>query len=183
MKPLYLTLLLLMPFISHSANNSMYIKKIQESLDKQPPLCLGTTVWPVHVATQDISYGYINAKMEALTDAELTHSKIIGKQKTWQLTSLGLKEFNKYGDLCYGKMVVEHIERIYQNKKSGSVIFDYSISSLPSWARHPSVRFAYTDVDNLISGIKTARYQANFKKIPAGKIEIVGEPYQLDLLY
>lgn len=64
-----------------------------------------------------------------------------------------------------------------------SVIFYYDIVNLPIWAKDKSIRMAYTDLDNLVMGGNSARYQVDFLVITGGSMKIIGEPYQLDLLY
>lgn len=168
-------------FFSHSDNNNEFKKLIQEALDRQPPLCLGETQWPISTIKDDSLW--INAKMEALVDADLAKVRLASNKKEWQLTHLGETEFNKNGDFCYGRMEIKQIEDLIEYGHRTSIIFTYHIENLPSWAMHKSIRVAHTDLDNLIMGIDSARYQTDFTTNSAGSMHIIGEPYQLDLLY
>ena len=122
--------------------------------------------------------------MQALLYPRLAKSQWISNQKIWQLTTKGQTEFNKHGDFCYGRVRINKIENIIDdgNGKT-SVIFYYYIDKLPLWAKHKSIRVAHTDLDNLVTGVNNARYQADFMTTPAGSIKVIGEPYQLDLFY
>ncbi|EQC01502.1 CpmK protein [Photorhabdus temperata subsp. temperata M1021] len=91
-------------------------KKIQKEIDDKILLCLGETEWPVSINENSI---WANANMESLVDAGLVKLDFKrGKNKLWNLTNLGKKEFNKNGDFCYGRMMLKDILNItYINKK------------------------------------------------------------------
>ncbi|EJD6611950.1 MULTISPECIES: CpmK protein [Providencia] len=182
MKYFLLACCLIFSTFSQAASTDKYMMLIQQALDKQPPLCLGETQWPVSMNKGGSMW--VNAQMEALVDAGLAKSQWISNQKIWQLTTKGQTEFNKHGDFCYGRVRINKIENIIDdgNGKT-SVIFYYYIDKLPLWAKHKSIRVAHTDLDNLVTGVNNARYQADFMTIPAGSIKVIGEPYQLDLFY
>lgn len=182
MKYYFLFWLMILPFFSYGIGNNKYIELIQRALDKQSSLCLGETQWPVSIHLGESTW--INAKMEALVDAGLVKSNIKYNRKEWSLTRFGLREFKKNNDLCYGSIRVKNIEKIVNNGNGNeSVIFHYYIENLPLWAKDKSIRVAYTDLDNLVMGIDSARYQADFLTKTSGSMRIIGEPYQLDLLY
>lgn len=181
MRSALLTLLLLLPGVSYSAPNP-YTNLIQQALDKQPPLCLGELEWPVSMTQSESAWVY--ARMAALMEAGLVTNKGKSTTKQWSLTSRGEKEFKKNNDFCYGNMRVNKIEQMINNSDDTvSVIFDYRIENLPEWAKTPAIRGAYSEVDNLVTGIKNARYQADFSPQGSGTMTITGEPYQLDLFY
>jgi len=181
MKSMIFILSLMLPSLSYSAQ-SAYIDLIQQALDKQPPLCLGESQWPVSMAEKE--YVWVYSRMAALMEAGLVTDKSPSATKQWSLTPLGEKEFKKKNDFCYGKMKINKIEQqIHNNDGTVSVIFDYRIENLARWAQTPSIRGAYTDLDNLVTGIKNAHYQADFSPQADGVITIIGEPYQLDLFY
>lgn len=174
-------LLLLLSSVSYSSPPS-YTHLIQQALDKQPPLCLGELQWPVPMAQGKSAWVY--ARMAALIEVGLVTDKSQSASRQWSLTSLGEKEFKKKKDFCYGNMRVNKIEQIINNSDNTvSVIFDYRIENLPGWAKTPAIRGTYSDVDNLVTGIKSARYQADFSPQNNNAMTIVGEPYQLDLFY
>lgn len=177
---------MIIPFFcaAHPPPVDQYIKQIQRALDKQPALCLGETRWPVAIGKEGANTNWITGKMASLVDAGLATSRIEGRQKIWRLTPTGLTEFKKHGDFCYGRMRVKDIESMTQEQNGGGVIiFHYYIKSLPKWAENKSIRFAYTDLDNLVTGINSARYQVDYQRIGADTIKITGEPNQLDLFY
>ncbi|MCS3429713.1 CpmK protein [Klebsiella sp. BIGb0407] len=181
MKSALFILLLMLPGLSYS-NQKPYAKLIQQALDKQPPLCLGELQWPVSMAQGESAWVY--ARMAALMEVGLVTDKGQSATKQWSLTPQGKKEFNKKNDFCYGTIRVNQIEKIIKNDDGTlSVIFDYRIENLPEWATAPAIRGAYSDVDNLVTGIKNARYQADFARQASGAMAIIGEPYQLDLFY
>lgn len=174
-------LLLMLPSFSYSAENP-YIDLLQQALDKQPPLCLGESQWPVSM-TQGRS-AWVYARMAALIEAGLVTDNSKQATKQWSLTPQGEKEFKKKNDFCYGDMRVNKIEETIKNNDGTlSVIFNYRIENLPKWAQTSAIRGAYSDLDNLVMGIKTARYQADFSLQVSGSMVIIGEPYQLDLFY
>lgn len=181
MKSTLFILLLILPNLSYSTQNS-YTNLIQQALDKQPPLCLGEPQWPVSMSQGESAWVY--ARMAALMEAGLVTDKSKSATKQWSLTLLGEKEFKKKNDFCYGNMRVNKIEqRIDNNDGTVSVIFDYRIENLPKWAQTPAIRGAYTQLDNLVTGIKNSRYQADFSPQASGEMMMIGEPYQLDLFY
>jgi len=174
-------LLLMLPIFSYSAENP-YAGQLQQALDKQPPLCLGESQWPVSI-TQGGSV-WVYTRMAALMEAGLVTDSSQSTAKQWSLTPLGEKEFKKKKDFCYGEMRVNRVEEIVKNNDGTlSVIFNYRIENLPKWAQLSAIRGAFSDLDNLIMGIKNARYQADFAPQANGAMVIVGEPYQLDLFY
>ncbi|WP_118987151.1 CpmK protein [Photorhabdus sp. CRCIA-P01] len=170
-----------LPFFCHSKEVLIYTKEVQKAIDKTTNLCLGETEWP---ASNNDNSIWVNARMESLVDSGLIKSNLKGKNKTWTLTDLGKKEYNKNGDFCYGRMMVKEILNItYINKKKGFIVFNYYIHSLPNWARNKSIRFAYTYLDNIILGINTEKYQIDFEKTNTGMIKIISDPVQVEILY
>lgn len=181
MKSALCSLLLMLPIFCYSSQHP-YTDLLQKALDKQPPLCLGELQWPVSMSQGQSPWVY--ARMAALKEAGLVTDKNQSAAKQWSLTALGAKEFNKNNDFCYGHMKVHKIEEIVKHDDGTiAVTFNYRIENLANWATSPAIRGAFSDVDNLIAGIKNARYQALFSSQANGKISIIGEPYQLDLFY
>lgn len=181
MRTVLCALLLMLPRFSYSAENP-YTALLQQALDKQPPLCLGESQWPVSITQGGSAWVY--ARMSALVEAGLVTDHSQSTTKQWSLTPLGEKEFRKKNDFCYGEMRVNRIEEtIKQDDGTVSVIFSYRIENLPAWAQTSAIRAAFSDLDNLVMGIKNARYQADFAPQPNGAMAIIGGLYQLELFY
>lgn len=174
-------LLFFLSCCAHAMDKSPYSDLIQQSLNQQS-LCLGEKQWPVSIrAGTDV---WINAKMEALVDAGLIISHMEAGQKIWELTPYGQALFKKHHDFCYGTLRVRAIKTISSDKEGITyVTFTYYIQGLPEWAKNHSVRIANTDLDNLVMGVDTVRYQALFSSNSQGVIHLISEPEQLDLLY
>ena len=159
----------------------LYRRLIEQSLNQQP-LCLGEDHWPVSIKLG--SDRWINAKMEALVDAGLITSQVAAGKKSWNLTQYGHTSLSKKHDLCYGTMRVRKILKTQQDRSGITLVtFTYYIHGLPDWAKNQSVRVANTDLDNLVTGIDSVRYQANFSQDNRGKEYLLNEPEQIDLLY
>lgn len=174
-------LLFFLSFCCHAGDNSLYHALIQQSLNQQS-LCLGEKQWPVSIRAG--SDRWINAKMEALVDAGLITSHVKAGRKIWELTPYGQASFTKYHDFCYGTMRVRAIKAVStDNAGVTDVTFTYYIRALPDWAKNHSVRVANTDLDNLVMGVDSVRYQAQFNTDTQGNIRLISEPEQLDLLY
>ena len=177
-----MTGILLFSLVSHCIAGSElhYRQLIEHSLNKQP-LCLGKR-WPVSI--QIGSDQWTNAKMEALVDAGLINSREKSGRKTWMLTQYGQASLSKEHDFCYGVMRVRTLQDI-QTDRTGvtHVTFTYFIQGIPAWAKNASVRVANTDLDNLVTGIDSVRYEARFTHEPRGTTRLLAEPEQMDLYY
>lgn len=177
---LILTMIWLLP--CQAATDELYKSAIQQALDNQQPLCLGEKKWPTRTYTK--GYSWINAKMEALKEAGLITKKVAAEKIDWRLTSYGEKQFKKSNDFCYGKFKINKITDIISNNDGTVTIdFTYFIANLPAWAKNKAVRVAYTDLDNDLMGISHARYEIMFRKESSGKLKVISQPSQLDLLY
>ena len=181
MKSITGILLFCLSFFGHAGDKSPYHYLIQQSLNQQP-LCLGEKQWPVSIKAG--TDRWINAKMEALVDAGLITSHIKAGKKIWELTPYGQASFTKHHDFCYGTMRVRAIKAVStDNAGVTDVTFTYYIHALPAWAKNHSVRVANTDLDNLVMGVDSVRYQALFNTDTKGNVRLISEPEQLDLLY
>ncbi|MDR0217725.1 MAG: CpmK protein [Enterobacteriaceae bacterium] len=177
----FIFLLVFLSFFCHGEGNEIYAKKIQKEIDDKISLCLGEKEWPVPANENLI---WVNAKMGSLVDAGLVELNAKGNRKEWNLTPLGEKEFNKNGDFCYGRMILKDILSVnYVNKNKGFMVFNYYVDLLPEWAKHKSIRFAYSYLDNIITGINNEKYQVEFEKSNAGVIKIISDPVQVEVLY
>ncbi|MCK6964524.1 CpmK protein [Enterobacter bugandensis] len=122
--------------------------------------------------------------MEALVDAGLSTSHVLAGRKIWELTPYGRRSFSEHHDFCYGTMRVRKITaHSTDNAGITKVTFTYYIQSLPSWSKSHSVRVANTDLDNLVTGVDSVRYQAYVLTDKRGTLRLASEPEQLDLLY
>ena len=176
----WLLLILIAPCCMANSEN-LYRRLIEQSLNQQP-LCLGEDHWPVSI--QLGSDRWINAKMEALVDAGLVTSHAEAGKKSWNLTQYGHTSLSKKHDLCYGTMRMRKIIKTQQDRNGITLVtFTYYIHDLPAWAKNQSVRIANTDLDNLVTGIDSVRYQAKFSQGSRGKVYLFNEPEQIDLLY
>lgn len=174
-------LLLLFPFCTLAGHEIQYRQMIDSFLSKRP-LCLGEKQFPVSIRTG--SDQWVNARMEALVDARLLTSHVESGRKIWRLTPYGQTSFSKHHDFCYGTMRVRKItDHSTDNVGTTTVTFTYFIPSLPSWAKNRAIRFAYTDLDNLIMGGDSERYQVSFYANKHGGVHMITEPEQLDFLY
>jgi len=174
-------LLFFLSLSCHAGQKSQYLELIQQSLNQQS-LCLGEKQWPVSIRTG--TDRWINAKMEALVDAGLIASHVKAERKIWELTPYGRASFIKHHDFCYGTLRVRAITAVSTDNTGVTyVIFTYYIHALPAWAKNRSVRVANTDLDNLVMGINSVRYQALFDTNKQGTPRLISEPEQLDLLY
>lgn len=181
MKCITLILLFSLPLSCNAGQKSQYFELIQQSLNQQS-LCLGERQWPVSIRTG--TDRWINAKMEALVNAGLITSHVKAGRKIWELTPYGQASFIKHHDFCYGTMRVRTIRAISTDHTGVTyVTFTYYIYALPAWAKNHSVRVANTDLDNLVMGINSVRYQALFDTNKQEAPRLISEPEQLDLLY
>ena len=122
--------------------------------------------------------------MEAFVDAGLITSHVKAARKLWELTPYGQASFTKHHDFCYGTMRVRTINAVSTDHAGvTAVTFTYYIHALPDWAKNHSVRVANTDLDNLVMGVDSVRYQALFNTDNQGTPRLISEPEQLDLLY
>ena len=181
MKCTIAVLLFCVPLCGHAGKDNLYYHLIQQSLNQQS-LCLGEKQWPVSIKVgTDL---WVNAKMEALVDAGLLTSQVKAGRTIWQLTPDGQASFIKYHDFCYGTLRIKEIKSMSTSQAGvTNVTFTYYIHDLPAWAKNHSVRVANTDLDNMVMGIDSVRYQAFFNTDTKGKIQLINEPEQLDLLY
>lgn len=174
-------LLFFLSLSCHAGHASQYVELIQQSLNQQS-LCLGEKQWPVSIKTGTDQW--INAKMEALVDAGLITSHVKAGWKIWDMTPYGQASFIKHHDFCYGALRVRTIKTVSTDNAGVTyVTFTYYVHALPAWAKNHSVRVANTDLDNLVMGIDSVRYQALFETDKQGSPRLISEPEQLDLLY
>lgn len=145
-------------------------------------LCVGVTNFPITIYNGKDQW--ISLKMNALADSNLVKT-IKGKQTTtWKLTKYGAKHFSKLNGFCYGPMKVYKIDSVKNIRENiVSVTYRYKIIRVPDWAINPSIRFAFTDLDNNLQGNKQSKFVIQLKKNTDDSFKIHQEPVQIDLLY
>ncbi|MEQ9743052.1 carbapenem biosynthesis protein CpmH [Pectobacterium actinidiae] len=159
-----------------------YQQRVQEFFDAEPPLCLGEKQWPVHSPKGDSPWN--SGRLNALVEAKLAHEMPEGTGKVYRLSPVGEKNWRQYGDLCYGRMQVSRIEKVDRvNQELTVVYFTYRLTSLEDWAYNRSLRFAFSELDNLVGGMETTRYSATIRETLGGAAKLQGYPVPVELDY
>ncbi|MFJ5430127.1 carbapenem biosynthesis protein CpmH [Pectobacterium actinidiae] len=159
-----------------------YQQRVQEFFDAEPPLCLGEKQWPVHSPKGDSPWN--SGRLNALVEAKLAHETPEGTGKVYRLSPVGEKNWRQYGDLCYGRMQVSRIEKIDRvNQELTVVYFTYRLTSLEDWAYNRSLRFAFSELDNLVGGMETTRYSATIRETLGGAAKLQDYPVPVELDY
>lgn len=159
-----------------------YQQKIQDFFDTEPPLCLGEHQWPVRSPKGDSPWN--SGRLNALVDAGLAYAKQEGTNTVYSLSPMGDKNWRKYGDLCYGRMHVNSIEKIdHVNQELTVVYFTYRLTLLQSWAHNRSLRFAFSELDNIIGGVGMTRYSATIRETLDSPAKLQDYPVPVELDY
>ncbi|GLW39444.1 hypothetical protein Pcaca04_33800 [Pectobacterium carotovorum subsp. carotovorum] len=159
-----------------------YQQRVQDFFDAEPPLCLGEKQWPVHSPKGDSPWN--SGRLNALVEAKLAHETPEGTGKVYRLSPVGEKNWRQYGDLCYGRMQVSRIEKIDRvNQELTVVYFTYRLTSLEDWAYNRSLRFAFSELDNLVGGMETTRYSATIRETLGGAAKLQDYPVPVELDY
>ena len=159
-----------------------YQQLVQDFFDAESPLCLGEKQWPVRNSKGDAPW--TSGRLQALVDAGLALARQEGADTVYRLSSVGDKNWRHYGDLCYGQMQVNRIEKIDRvNKELTVVYFTYRLAPLENWARNYSLRFAFSELDNLVSGVGTTRYSATIRETLGGAAKLQDYPVPVELDY
>ncbi|WJV61404.1 carbapenem biosynthesis protein CpmH [Pectobacteriaceae bacterium CE70] len=180
------SLMLLMSLFSVDAlaknDSNTYRQLLQDFFGAEPPLCLGERAWPVNSHTHDSPW--VSGRLNALVDARLARKTQEGKKIIYNLTPLGEKNWRKYGDLCYGRMHVTRIEKVdHINRELTVVYFYYRLEPLERWARNRSLRFAFSELDNLVNGMDKIRYIATIRETLGGAAKLQDYPTPVELDY
>ncbi|MFT8211897.1 MAG: hypothetical protein ACMZI0_17390 [Symbiopectobacterium sp.] len=72
-----------------------------------------------------------------------------------------------------------NIESIAQGMSA--VYFTYRLTQLAPWASNASLRFAFSEADNLIAGSTKTRYSATFRITKQGKLMLHSPPTPVEL--
>ncbi|PWC09428.1 carbapenem biosynthesis protein CpmH [Brenneria corticis] len=159
-----------------------YQQRVQDFFDAEPPLCLGEKQWPVRSPKGDAPWN--SGRLQALVDAGLAHATSEGTDRVYRLSPVGDKNWRQYGDLCYGRMQVNGIEKIDRvNQELTIVYFTYRLTPLESWAHNRSLRFAFSELDNLVGGVGTTRYSATIRETLGGAAKLQDYPVPVELDY
>lgn len=159
-----------------------YQQHIQAFFDAEPPLCLGEKQWPAYSPKGDSPWN--RGRLHALAAAGLANEASEGTGKVYRLTSMGEKNWRQYGDLCYGRMQVSRIEKIDRvNQELTVVYFTYHLTPFESWAHNRSLRFAFSELDNLVGGMENTRYSATIRETLGGAAKLQDYPVPVELDY
>lgn len=159
-----------------------YSQRVQDFFDAEPPLCLGEKQWPVHSPKGDAPWN--SGRLNALVDAGLAYRTSEGTGLVYRLSPVGEKNWHQNGDLCYGHMQVSRIEKIDRvNQELTVVYFTYRLTSLENWAYNRSLRFAFSELDNLVGGMETTRYSATIREALGGAAKLQDYPVPVELDY
>ncbi|MEH2921861.1 carbapenem biosynthesis protein CpmH [Samsonia erythrinae] len=159
-----------------------YRQRVQDFFDAEPPLCLGEKQWPVHSPKGDAPWN--SGRLHALVDAGLAYATQEGAATVYRLSPIGEKNRRQYGDLCYGRMQVAAVEKIDRvNQELTVVYFTYRLAPLENWAHNRSLRFAFSELDNLVGGMGTTRYSATIRETLGGAAKLQDYPVPVELDY
>ncbi|WP_224554581.1 carbapenem biosynthesis protein CpmH [Pectobacterium versatile] len=159
-----------------------YQQRMQDFFDAEPPLCLGEKQWPAYSPKDDAPWS--SSRLHALVKAGLAYATSKGTDTVYRLSPVGEKSWRQYGDLCYGRMQVNSIEKIDRvNQELTVVYFTYRLTPLESWAHNRSLRFAFSELDNLVRGMETTLYSATLRETLGGAAKLQDYPVPVELDY
>ncbi|TYL42804.1 MULTISPECIES: hypothetical protein [Dickeya] len=158
-----------------------HARLIQEFIDGWYSPCLGEKKWPVKTPRNEASW--LSGRLNALVSAGLVKKTDQGNEAIWSLTQSGQRNFMPYGDFCYGRIALHQITH-YESISPELVLINYTyrIEGLPEWAKNKDVRYAFSELDNWLSGIQHTQYQVTIRTAigSAPKIQSPPEPLNLD---
>lgn len=174
--PVILAMFMLSP-ASLAMAGQRYAELINDFYNRQPSLCLGESLWPIPVRAAAAPWE--SGRLAALTDAGLA----MVRDGKFILTPAGYRNWKSYGDLCYGRMAVSHIIRVEQRSATTTAVwFTYYLSRREKWATTPSLRHAFSELDNLLSGEKHSLWIATLTAT-AGQLRLQDYPLPDQLEY
>ena len=163
--------------ISAAIAGDRYAQLINDFYTRQPPLCLGETDWPV--AASAAAAPWESGRLHSLVDAGLA----VKRGARFVLTPMGERNWKRNGDLCYGRMAVRRIERVKPLSATQTAVwFTYSLPDREKWASTPSLRHAFSELDNVLSGEKQSLWLATVM-VSAGKASVLDYPVPDQLEY
>lgn len=159
-----------------------YARLTQEFIDSWYSPCLGEKKWPVRTSRTESSW--LSGRLNALVSAGLVKKTDQGNNTIWSLTQPGLRYFIPYGDFCYGRIKLHQITH-YESISPELVLMNYTyrIEGLPDWAKNKDVRYAFSELDNWLSGVQHAQYQVTIRTAIGGAPKIQSPPEPLNLDY
>ncbi|ADU71468.1 hypothetical protein [Pantoea sp. At-9b] len=179
--PIVFFLISMMVTASDSENLSVYSKQLKAFYQLEPPCCLGVNEWPVSATIHHSTWE--NARLLALVDAGLVEIIVNGEKRYFKLTTVGQKNFDRYGDLCYGRVRINNIQKIEPTHRGETnVYFTIRLIDQEEWATNINLRTAFSELDLFISGAARTIYRATFTNQPGKLPEMQGipEPEGLD---
>ncbi len=181
--PMLIAVGLLLPFGALAQLSERdYQQQVQDFFDAGSPLCLGEKQWPVHSPKGDAPWNI--GRLHALVDAGLAYATPEGTSTVYRLSPIGDKNWRQYGDLCYGRMQVERIEKVDRVTQELAVVyFTYRLTPLENWAHNRALRFAFSELDNLVGGVGTTRYSATLREALGGAAKLQDYPVPVELDY
>ncbi|MGL9751655.1 MAG: hypothetical protein ACR5LC_11990 [Symbiopectobacterium sp.] len=120
--------------------------------------------------------------MQALVDAGLARETRQGENIVYELTPEAEPMWRTADDLCFGRMELDRIITIEPvAQEMNAVYFTYRLTQLAPWASNASLRFAFSEADNLIAGSTKTRYSATFRITKQGKLMLHSPPIPVEL--
>ncbi|WP_252120348.1 carbapenem biosynthesis protein CpmH [Symbiopectobacterium purcellii] len=160
--------------------NADYQRALRDYFAAEPAHCLGVKQWPVYSHAQDAPW--ITGRMQALVDAGLARETRQGENIVYQLTPQAEQAWRTAGDLCFGRMELDHILTIEPVAQGmNAVYFTYRLTQLAPWASNASLRFAFSEMNNLIAGSTKMRYSATFRITKQSKLMLHSPPIPVEL--
>lgn len=157
-----------------------YQRALRNYFAAEPPHCLGVKQWPVYSHAQDAPW--ITGRMQALVDAGLALETRQGENIVYQLTPEAQQAWRTAGDLCFGRMELAQVINIEPVAEGMSAVyFTYRLTQVAPWANNASLRFAFSEADNLIAGSSKTRYSATFRITKQGKLMLHSPPIPVEL--
>ena len=161
---------------------TFYLKQLQAYYQSEPPRCLGEKEWPINVATNQAPWE--KGRLLALVDAGLAEIISQGKKSSYSLTSTGQKNFQRYGDLCYGRVAVSSIKLIEPTSNDATAVyFTWHLVETEKWSYSSSLRVAFSELDHLIAGSDNLLYRATFLHRAGQSPELSDFPVPANLDY
>ncbi|MBG6244057.1 carbapenem biosynthesis protein CpmH [Candidatus Symbiopectobacterium sp. 'North America'] len=158
--------------------NSDYQRALRDYFAAEPAHCLGVKQWPVYSNAQDAPW--ITGRMQALVDAGLARETRQGENIVYEPEAEPM--WCTADDLCFGRMELDRIITIEPVAQGmNAVYFTYRLTQLALWASNASLRFAFSEADNLIAGSTKTRYSATFRITKQGKLMLHSPPIPVEL--
>lgn len=165
------------------ATTDIYLSTLRQFYAEMPALCLGVPPFPVPVKA--VHSVWERGRLLALVDAGLAEIKQQRQVKYFSLTPTGQASQHHNLDLCYGRFDVHRIiETVATDNNNITIVyFTYHLVQLREWAKHPAMRLAFTEMDNLVNGDKKMLYRATLLTGEKGQLKLLDLPQPDGLEY